>query len=144
MRFFGTTDAIAILEEVRNKNDNAIQCAQWLESTIGELIKDEMNLKNANQHTDRIREAYSENPKKTLNNFILCKANPECGIKEDILYDFFARSFYREDDEFFPEDEDGLFALNNCFSDEDRNEFMDLTSNKELIENVIESRINNK
>ena len=140
MRFFGTTDAIAILEEVRNKNDNAIQCAQWLESTIGELIKDEMNLKNANQHTDRIREAYSENPKKTLNNFILCKANPECGIKEDILYDFFARSFYREDDEFFPEDEDGLFALNNCFSDEDRNEFMDLISNKELIENVIESR----
>ena len=140
MRFFGTTDTIAILDEVRNKGENVSQCALWLELTIEELIKDEMNLKNASLHAERIREAYSENPKKTLNNYILSKANPECSINEELLYDFFSKSFYKEEDEFIPDDENGLFALSSCFSEEDKNEFIKYIENRDLIENVIESR----
>ncbi|WP_334097073.1 reverse transcriptase domain-containing protein, partial [Helicobacter typhlonius] len=140
MRFFGTIDTIAILDEVRNKGENVSQCALWLELTIEELIKDEMNLKNASLHAERIREAYSENPKKTLNNYILSKANPECSINEELLYDFFSKSFYKEEDEFIPDDENGLFALSSCFSEEDKNEFIKYIENIDLIENVIESR----
>lgn len=57
-----------------------------------------------------------------------------------MLYDFFSKSFYKEEDEFIPDDENGLFALSSCFSEEDKNEFIKYIENRDLIENVIELR----
>ena len=46
----------------------------------------------------------------------------------------------RGDDEFVADDDDSIFSINNCFSDSDKDRFIDYITNKDIIEDVIKSR----
>lgn len=138
-RIFGTNDSLTILDELSYQGNKARECGEWLQTTIGELIKKEMSLKASQRQSNKIRECYSENPRKTLNNFILNKVQPQCLIDESSLHDFFARTFRKNDEEFIPDD-DGIFAISNCFDDHDKELFMNLITNEESFKEVISSR----
>lgn len=136
---FGTTDIHQILNLLSNVDSKAKEFGQWLELKIKELTKEEMSIKSKRILQSRLRECYSDNAKKTLNNFILSKESPECNIDEEKLHDFFANSFRKEEIDFVP-DMDGIFALHNCFSEESQKAFLEHISNKTLISDVIKSR----
>lgn len=127
-------------EIINNNNQCSKKFGEWIETTINELIKKEMGIKAANQQAERIRNSYSDNPKRTLNNFILSKENPECLIDQNILYDYFSSSLQQGTDVFMPDDQDGIFSLNNCFSEVDKSNFMLSVLDKKLIDEVISSR----
>ncbi|MDE6432102.1 MAG: hypothetical protein K2L13_01770, partial [Opitutales bacterium] len=140
-KLFGTTDTFLIADEIVNNNNQcSTRFGEWIETTINELIKSEMGIKAANRQAERIRNSYSDNPKRTLNNFILARENPECLIDQNTLCDYFSRSFQQGIDVFTPDDQDGIFSLNNCFSDVDRTDFMLSVLDKKLIDEVISTR----
>ena len=139
INLFATDDAFEIMDELRNNHETVEACGEWLEMKIKSLIEDEMNMKNKNIHISKLQEMYSDNAKKTINNFIFNINKPECKINKDTLHSFFSKSFYKEEVDFVPDD-DGLFAINNCFTDHDRETFMESLLNEETIEDVIKSR----
>ena len=139
MQLFSTENICTIVNDLSNV-EHAEKCGEWLEMKINECIKHEMGIKSASRHASKIQECYSDNPKKTLNNFILNEAKPNCPINEDILYNFFTHSFQKGNFQFHPDDAQGIFKLTNCFSDEDREEFMNKLCDAEAIKDVISSR----
>ena len=139
IEMFNNSDALNITEEICHVENKASECAEWLELKIPDLIKKEMSLKRKNVHAKRLQESYADNPRKTLNNFIFNKVSPECQIDERSLRDYFASTFSPNNHEFVP-DVDGIFALHNSFSDEDKCAFMDSLLDKEAIVSVIKSR----
>lgn len=73
---FGKEDVLAICDDLCYASEKATACAKWLGGRISELICDEMNIKNQNIQAKRLQESFSDNPRKTLNNFIFKKASP--------------------------------------------------------------------
>ena len=136
---FNTTDVFEILDIVSNVNDKAKECGSWLQNQISSLIKEEMSIKTRNSQISLLRDSYSDNAKKTLQNKILNVVYPECNINEETLQVYFEESFGRNIDE-FELDEDGLFSLSSCFSDEDRTEFIEHITNLDTLEDIIKSR----
>ena len=59
-----------IVDELRNKECNEAACGERLELTIENLNSSEMSIKNSKIHKEKLREAFSDNPRKALNNFI--------------------------------------------------------------------------
>lgn len=136
---FGTNNAHDILDAIIEIEEKADNFGDWLENKVKELVKDEMSLKNKSILAKRLRESYSDNAKKTLNNFIFNKETPECNIDENTLHEYFANSFRKEAMSFVP-DLNGIFALNESFNDDSRQNFMDLITSKDLVNEVIKSR----
>ena len=135
---FGTSIIHNILEEIFNCS-NISKYSDWLSTKINDLIKQEANLKSKARHSKNIQESYSDNPKKTLDNFIFNIAKPNCQIDEHVLINHFTNTFKRNNIQFLP-DENGIFNLIPCFNDEDRSLFMDHLSNIDVIKEVINSR----
>ena len=139
INMFGTTDPYIILDQLSYQGEKARECGDWLHTIIGQLINDETSIKASQRQSNKIRESYSDNPRKTLNNFILNKVQPQYSIDECTLHDYFADSFRINDNDFVP-DEDGIFAISNCFIEHDKEIFLNLITDEDSFVEVIKSR----
>ena len=139
LQLFGSEDICTIVNDLSNV-DFSNKCGEWLELKINECIKHEMSIKSASRQASRIQENYSDNPKKTLNNFIFNESKPNCPIDEDTLFNYFSKSFQKGNFIFQPDDEQGIFRLSRCFNNEDCEEFMNKLCDANLIKEVISSR----
>lgn len=139
IELFGTDDVYSIVNELSNV-EQIEKCSDWLTTKIGELIKAEMSIKTSERQANIIQERYSDNPKKTLDNFIFNKPKPSCQIDEQSLFSYFSNSFKQDMDEFFPDIENGIFTLTQCFDDDDKEDFMNCLNSPDLIKEVIKSR----
>ena len=86
---FNTTDVFEIIDIVSNVNEKAKECGIWLQNQISSLIKEEMSIKTRSSQISLLRDSYSDNAKKTLQNRIFNVIYPECNINEETLQEYF-------------------------------------------------------